>query len=119
MSAIESTKPEAALVLAKAVANAGKGMGLTQDEVGHIIGRDRSSLIRGGLNPSSKPGEMALMLIRCYRALYVLVGGKNADMQHWISTPNVHLGGTPKELIKQTQGLVRTLTYLDAMRGKV
>ena len=119
MSALASNKPEPSLVLAKAVVNAGKGLGLTQEEVGQIIGRERSTLSRSGLAPDSKPGELALMLIRCYRALFVLVGGKDADMQHWISTPNHHLGGTPKDLLKQTQGLVRTMTYLDAMRGKV
>lgn len=119
MSALANSKPEPSLVLAKAVVNAGKGLGLTQEEVGQIIGRERSTLSRSGLAPDSKPGELALMLIRCYRALFVLVGGKDADMQHWISTPNQHLGGTPKDLLKQTQGLVRTMTYLDAMRGKV
>lgn len=114
-----TTHPDPADVLAKAVTAAGKGMGLTSEEVALIIGRDRSSLSRRGLAPDSKPGELALMLIRCYRALYVLVGGQDADMQHWFSTPNTHLGGIPRDLVKQTQGLVRTLNYLDAMRGKV
>lgn len=118
MTAIPVTRPEPARVLARAVIQAGKAMGLTQDELGRILGRDRSSLARG-LDPESKPGELALLLIRCYRALYVLVGGQVADMRHWLDSHNHHLGGVPREQLRQVQGLMRTLAYLDAMRGKV
>ncbi len=118
MSAIPLVQPDPAKVLAKAVLQAAKTMGLTQEELGRILGRDRTSLARG-IDPASKPGELALLLIRCYRSLHVLVGGQVADIRHWISTPNHHLGGTPREQLRQVQGLTRTLAYLDAMRGKV
>ncbi|MBI5450857.1 MAG: DUF2384 domain-containing protein [Gammaproteobacteria bacterium] len=104
-------------VLYKALINAGKMLGLSQTEVSDVIGRNRSSLSRG-LDPDSKAGELALMLIRCYRSLYVLVGGRAEDMQHWMRTGNLHTGGVPAEQIRQVEGLAAVLRYLDAMRGK-
>jgi len=36
-----------------------------------------------------------------------------------LNTPNKHLSGIPKELLKNIQGLVHVVEYLDAIRGKV
>lgn len=109
---------DAPAVLAKAAVNAAQGLGLTQAELGRVIGRDRSSL-RRGLDPASKAGELALLLIRGYRSLYVLVGGDPDDMKHWMHTANLHTGGVPAEQVASVQGLTRVVEYLDAMRGKV
>ncbi|MDQ7015398.1 MAG: MbcA/ParS/Xre antitoxin family protein [Gammaproteobacteria bacterium] len=109
---------DAAKVLSKAVLNSAKLLGLSQQELGEVVGRDRSSIQRG-LEPSSKPGELALLLIRCYRALNVLVGESEAEMRHWFATFNHHTGGIPKQQVKQVPGLIRVLNYLDAMRGKI
>lgn len=114
--AVRSADPRA--TLAKALINAGKTLGLSQEALGHIIGRDRSALYRG-LDPESKPGELALLLIRVYRSLYVLVGGGEADMRHWINTYNHDLQGIPAEQLQHVQGLIHVVDYLDAMRGKV
>ena len=62
---------------------------------------------------------LALLLIRAYRALFVLVGGDPAQMRHWWHTSNRHLDGAPVELIRNVQGLLRVVEYLDAMRGKL
>ena len=104
--------------LSKALLRAGKELGFSQAELGKIIGKDRTSLARG-LDPESKPGELALILIRCYRSLYVLVGGKSEDMKHWMHTRNIHIGGIPAQQVMKAQGLVHVLEYLDALRGKV
>jgi len=113
-----NTTPDQKLTLSKALLNAGKEIGLSQAQIGKIIGKDRTSLSRG-LDPASKAGELALLLIRCYRSLYVLVGGKSADMKHWMHTDNRHLGGVPATQLLNTPGLVHVLEYLDALRGKV
>lgn len=105
-------------VLAEALLRAGRAMGITQAELGKAIGKDRSSL-RRGLDPASKSGELALLVVRCYRSLYVLVGGRDEDMRHWMHTGNVHTGGVPAEQIRSVQGLNRVVEYLDAIRGKV
>ncbi|MFV2058118.1 MAG: antitoxin Xre/MbcA/ParS toxin-binding domain-containing protein [Thiohalomonadales bacterium] len=105
-------------VLSEALLNASKALGMTQAQVGTVIGKDRTSLNRG-LSPSSKAGELALLYIRCYRGLYVLIGGKPDDMKHWMRTKNRHTGGIPAQQVQSVQGLNHVLEYLDAMRGKI
>jgi hypothetical protein len=112
-------KPDEATTLAKALINAGKALGLTQEDLGRIVGRDRTAIHRSGVDPRSKAGELALLLVRLYRSLHVLVGGKQADVRHWMHTPNRHTGGVPAEQIKTVSGLSRVVGYLDAMRGKI
>ena len=106
-------------VLTRALVKAGKELGLTQAELGAVVGRDRTALSRGTLEPDTKSGELALLLIRAYRALFVLVGGEPRQLKHWMSTHNHHLGGVPAELIRTVPGLVRVVEYLDAIRGRV
>jgi len=106
------------MVLSKSLINAGKALGFSQTDIGKIVGKDRSSFARG-VDPDSKAGELALLLIRCYRSLFVLVGGNSDDMKHWMHTRNKHTGGIPAEQVTTVQGLNNVLTYLDAMRGKV
>ena len=106
-------------VLTRALVKAGKELGLTQSELGAIVGRDRTALSRSALEPDTKSGELALLLIRAYRALFVLVGGEPRQMKHWMHTHNHHVGGVPAELIRSVAGLVRVVEYLDAVRGRV
>jgi hypothetical protein len=118
MPVANSTVVDNRTVLTKALLNAGKGLGLSQTRIGEVIGKDRTSIHRG-LDPKSKAGELALLLIRCYRSLYVLVGGQPEDMKHWMQCENLHTHGVPAEQIKQVQGLTHVVDYLDAMRGKL
>lgn len=118
MTAVHASVVDNPTVLSKALVNAGKGLGMSQAELGKVIGKDRTSISRG-LDPTSKAGELALLLIRCYRSLFVLVGGKTEDMKHWMHTENRHTGGTPAEQVKTVQGLTRVVEYLDAIRGKI
>ena len=111
-------EPDARRVLALALVNAGKELGLTQADVGAVIGRDRTALSRGQLDPASKSGELALLLIRAYRALFALVGGDRVAMRHWMRAENLHTGGVPFEQIRSVQGLSRVVEYLDAIRGR-
>ncbi|HKJ76772.1 MAG TPA: antitoxin Xre/MbcA/ParS toxin-binding domain-containing protein [Gammaproteobacteria bacterium] len=106
-------------VLAKALRRAGESLGLSQQDLGAIIGKDRSAISRGRIDATGKAGELALLVVRCYRALYVLVGGEPDQMRHWMHTANRHTGGIPAEQIKTVQGLTRVVEYLDAVRGKV
>lgn len=105
-------------VLAKAFANAGKVLGLSQADLGLIIGKDRSNF-RNGIDPKTKSGELALLFIRCYRSLFALVGGERSDMQHWMQTENLHTLGIPAVQIKTVAGLAGVVEYLDAIRAKV
>ena len=40
-------------------------------------------------------------------------------MTHWLNTPNHYFEDTPREMIQSTEGLVRVVHYLDAMRGRI
>lgn len=115
--------PSESEVLSKALLNSKEHLGLTNTELGEIIGKDRTYFTRlrnhSVLEPDSKEGELALHVIRIYRSLYALEGGDFEAMEEWLNTPNKHLNGTPKELLKNVQGLVQVTEYLDAMRGKV
>ena len=79
MTALAHPKPEPATVLAKAVLNAAAQLGLKQAELAAVLGLHRTAISRlkqnGSLDPASKQGELALLLIRLARALYALTGG--------------------------------------------
>ncbi len=66
----DSASLQPSVVLTRALTKAGKELGLTQADLGAIVGRDRTALSRGASNPQSKSGELALLVIRAYRALY-------------------------------------------------
>lgn len=106
-------------VLGKAVLRAGERMGLSRRELGEVIGRDRSSISRSGVDPDSKSGELATLLIRCYRALAVMVDDNESQMREWLATPNRHTGGVPQQQLRSVAGLVAVSEYLDAIRGKI
>ena len=118
MSMQEAAQADERAVLAKALLNTGKCLGLSQVELGQVIGKDRTSISRG-IDANSKTGELAQLLIRCYRGLYVLVGGDPEDMKHWMHTENIHTQGIPAEQVQTVLGLTRIVEYLDAIRGKV
>ena len=106
-------------VLGTAVLRAAERLGLSRSELGKILGRDRSSISRAGVDPDSKPGELATLLIRCYRSLAVLVDNDPGQILEWVTTPNRHTGGVPREQFQTVAGLVAVTEYLDAIRAKV
>lgn len=112
-------KENRAAVLGEAALNAGAMLGLSPQEVGRIIGRNRTTIVRNGIDPGTTNGQLALLLVRIYRGLYVLVGGRSEDMKHWMHTKIFTLQGVPAEIIHNVSGLVRVVEYIDAMRGKI
>ncbi len=93
MTLAHAIDPYCAAVLGEALLGAGKALGMTQADLGRVIGKDRSAVSRGRIDPDSKAGESALLLTLRYRSLFVLVGGDPAQMRHWMHTPNLHTGG--------------------------
>ena len=71
------------------------------------------------LSPDSKQGELALLLIRAARALFALTGGDQAWIKHFMRSQNKLTGGVPAIQVQTVQGLMRVVTCLDAIRGKV
>ncbi len=120
MTAQATLQPDPGSVLCKALMNVRAALELSQSELGTIIGLNRSSISRlQTLDPQSKTGELALLLVRAYRSLFALVGGDEQAMRHWLRTPNLHLNGEPLALMASVQGLIHVVEYLDAIRGRV
>jgi transcriptional regulator with XRE-family HTH domain len=109
-------------VLAKATARAAQSLGLSGASLSRAIGVSEptvSRIVRGErpLDPASKEGELALLLVRVYRSLDPLVGTDDRKRVEWMRSTNRALGGVPAQLIERADGLVATLNYLDGMRA--
>ncbi|NDR56316.1 MbcA/ParS/Xre antitoxin family protein [Aliiruegeria sabulilitoris] len=108
-------------VLAKAVLNASVELGLSQKELGEIIGLSESMVSRrlksGDLSLSGVSFNLAAYLVRVFRSLDAIAGGDRETMLGWMSNPNLDLGGPPRALIRTPAGLVDTMNYLDARRA--
>jgi hypothetical protein len=117
------SRPEPGPVLAKATLAAGERLGLRNRQIAVIIGSSEASVSRlqsgRGLDPDTKEGELALMLVRLYRSLDALVGGDDAKARAWLHAENAHVGGVPAHRIRTVEGLVDVVQYLDAMRGRL
>ncbi|WP_096086513.1 MbcA/ParS/Xre antitoxin family protein [Agaribacterium haliotis] len=122
MNAHANLSADASAVLAKAILRASSQLGLKQAELGQALGMHRTAISKlkgASLDPQSKAGELALMLIRVSRALYGLCGGDEKLMQHFMRQPNTLTGGIPAEQVKSVSGLVNVLRFVDAIRAKV
>ena len=117
---VPSTDP--ATVLCKATLRAAEQMGLTRGELGDILGVDRTSVHRLAkreqLDPETKQGELAILLLRVFRSLVSLLGDDPRAVIHWLRTPNEHLGDTPAQLLRSITGITQVVAYLDALRGQ-
>ncbi|MBW8190284.1 MbcA/ParS/Xre antitoxin family protein [Neiella marina] len=105
-------------VLGKSTLNAGRHLGLSADQVGEIIGRGRTSITRNGIDPTSKVGDLAMLLVRLYRSVHTLMGGDAANIRHFMTSYNRGTQGRPIDQVFRVDGLVRVVSYLDAMRGR-
>lgn len=109
-------------VLAKATARASVLLGLSGAALARVIGVSEptvSRVLSGArpLNPDSKEGELAALLVRVFRSLDALVGNDDHKRLAWMKSHNQALAGVPLQLIEGAEGLVATLSYLDGMRA--
>jgi len=123
MTALQQPKPAPEAVLAKAVLRAAEQLGLKQAELAAVLGLHRTAISRlkttPSLDPDSKQGELALLLLRLARALFALTGGDEQWIRHFMRTPNNITGGIPAAQIETIQGMTTVLQFVDAIRGKV
>jgi hypothetical protein len=116
-------RPEPAAVLTRAVISAAERAGLRQRDLAAILGASEASISRlyrdRRVEPDTKEGELALLLLRAWRSLDTLVGGDDEAARAWLHSANEHLGGVPAERIRTAEGLVDVVRYLDAVRGRL
>ncbi len=111
-------------VLTKAVLRSADLLGVSRKELSQIVGISEATLSRiyqgrSVISLETKEGEAASQLVRIYRSLDTLFGGKSELCSRWLKSSNDHLGGIPLNLTKNIQGLIHVAGYLDAMRAKV
>jgi len=116
MTAAPQERPDGASVLTRATLRAAERLGVGRPALARVLGASEatiSRLARGGalLDPATKRGEVALLLVRLYRSLDALVGGDDAKARAWLHADNVHLRGVPAERITSIEGLVDVVQY--------
>ena len=109
-------------VLTQALLRAAGLLGLPSAALARVLGVSEASVSRlvsgvRTIEPASKEGELALLLVRVYRSLDTLVGNDAAQCKAWLESPNRALNGRPRELLERADELVAVLAYLDAMRA--
>jgi plasmid maintenance system antidote protein VapI len=119
---VPAQKPQPAAVLTEAVLRTSKLLALSNSELARILGVSDSSVSRllahgRQIDPASKEGELALLLVRLYRSLDALVGGDKDQRLAWLRSDNRALNGRPADLIGSAAGLVNTVAYLDSARA--
>ncbi|HKO88798.1 MAG TPA: MbcA/ParS/Xre antitoxin family protein [Burkholderiales bacterium] len=122
--AAKATAEDPAATLSKAVRRAAGLLGFSQAAMADILGLSASSVSRlyaGNycIQPERrKEWELALLFVRLFRSLDAILGhGEQA--RSWLKGENLALGGKPVELVRNTEGLVRVVHYLDAYRGRI
>ena len=121
-SKLPAPSVDAGAVLAKATARAAVLLGLSGAALARVIGVSEPTVSRvlngeRPLNPDSKEGELATLLVRVFRSLDALVGNDDHKRVAWMKSHNQALAGVPIRLIEKAEGLVATLSYLDGMRA--
>ena len=116
-------RPDPSSVLTKAVARAAERLDISRASLAKILGVSPPTVTRlyNGdykLDERRKEWEFALLFVRVFRSLDSIVGNEQTARQ-WLNSENRGLNGRPVDLIRQTEGLVRVVHYLDASRGLV
>ena len=111
-------------VLSRALLVAAELLGLSRAALAGVLGVSEAGVSRLAagqrhIDPASKEGELALLLVRLYRSLDALVGNDGAQRRAWLEAFNRGVNGRPIELIARAEGLVGVVGYLDAMRASL
>jgi hypothetical protein len=119
-----ASQPQPEAVLTKAVLRAAGLLELSSASLARVLGVSEASVSRlfsgaRSIDPQSKEGELALLLVRVYRSLDALVGTDAGQRKAWLQGNNRALNGRPADLIQRADGLVSVVNYLDAMRAPV
>jgi len=115
--------PEASgAVAAKAAIRAADQLKISAETLAAIIGVSEFAISRirqgsSGLEPGTKPFELAVLFVQFFRSLDAIVGGDDEVAASWLVSPNVALDARPIEKLQTVAGLVDVIGYLDARRA--
>ena len=114
-----------AAVLTRAALRAAELLDVPQRTLAGIIGVSASTISRAAsarapLDADSKTGELARLWVRVFRSLDAIVGSNDAAARAWLTSPNAALGGArPLDRLRDAEGLVHVLHYLDSARARL
>ncbi len=120
-----SRAPDAGAVLTRAALRAAEVLDIPQRTLAEIIGVSASTISRAAsarapLDPHSKAGELARLWLRVFRSLDAIVGSNDAAARTWLSSPNAAFAGArPLDRLRDAEGLVQVLHYLDNARARL
>lgn len=105
-------------VLTTAFLRVAQRLHLSRQELSAIIGPSESTLSRlfsktTFLDPISKEGQLAILLVRLYKNLDVLFGGNAEQCELWLRSGNTDLNNYPIYLIQSIEGLILVIQYLE------
>ncbi len=117
------TQADSQSVLTKAVSRAAERLQISKALLASILGLSPATITRlySGeyvLDQKRKEWDFALLFVRAFRSLDSIVNN-DETARVWLNNPNLALNARPIDLIKQTEGLVRVVQYLDTSRGIV
>ncbi len=112
------------VTVTKAALRAAARLDLTAKCLARIIGVSEPTVSRMkkgefGLEPGTKPFELAVLFVRLFRSLDAIVGGDETVARTWLRNENTALGGRPLDKIQTVAGLSDVIAYLDARRALV
>jgi len=126
MPALKSAtaRPEASVVVTKAVLRAADQLSITARILAAVIGVSEATVSRMrrhefGLEPETKPFELAVLFVRMFRSLDAITGGDEKVAASWLVNPNTALDARPIEKLQTVSGLIDVIAYLDARRALV
>lgn len=120
---VRNREANEAAVLTKALGRAAEYWGLSNKQLGEMIGLSEATIsrLRNGtytLEVDSKPWQLSVLLLRTYRGLDAYMGGHTENEKRWLAAKNDGLGGVPIELMRNVEGLASVVQYVDYMRGQ-
>ncbi|MDH2465120.1 DUF2384 domain-containing protein [Acinetobacter baumannii] len=120
---ITQSNVEPKVVLAKSLLNTADQLGLKEAQLASIIGVncDFISNLKANpeLDPATKQGELAILLIEIYRAVYVLSGRDSEWIHYFMNSYNDATKGVLIEQIQTISGLNKVLNFVDSVRAKM
>ncbi len=118
---VAASAPDESQILAKAAIRAADLLSLTSADLARIIGLSEASVsrLRAGqfeLQRGTKAFELAVLLVRLFRALDAMTGDDEAS-RSWLHGHNLALAARPIDLIISVTGLVQLIQYVDTRRA--
>jgi len=121
---VHATDPRDGAIVSKAAIRAAERLGVSQRDLGTIIGVSESTVsrIKTGdfpLDRDPKAFELSLLFVRLYRSLDAIVGGDTQAAASWLRSFNTALDTRPIDAIQSITGLVNVIGYLDSRRAPI